>query len=789
MPVERDVRGAEHDRPVEDGRDPPLASGHRAGPQLEMAAILVLPRLVQVDEQVQAPVEVQQRVPVEVDVHLEEPAGHDLMRPRAAEVRIGDQPANPGERLEELQHRGRAHLVEEALEVGAQRRLVPVAELLLRRVVESLPLDLVGAGKLRQHGLQGLLGEEAVDDDVRKRPRGQVLRVERPGIGVELHRGEYSGPVVQSRGARGHACGAAAGPGRSSDRARARRRGLGSLRPRPASLVDARRRLPPAVPAHPSRVLVRLRPVGPRRAAGPGPDPAPLPVDRPGPAPLRPRPASVLSPSPRGSVRLRRGALRCPPPLAGAALGGRRGVDLPDRARDRVARVHARGPPLRRDPRAGRALRGRLGRGPATVAGGGRVGARLPVRRVVLHGVHGQGDRGAARRSPPAPACAGCPAGRYPGAHPAGRATRRGVRHLSGASLRAAGHARHRIWLRRAAAGRARPRPGPARQDRGGIRGRAGVGGWGGLRAGAGGRGLDAARFQPPAPGRRSDRRRDAARHASGPARLDPDGAAIRPGGVGGHGGGIRARLRPVGHRGALDATPDGGRRHRGRSLRLGPVGEPAGLASSLRPGRADERGEPLRPGDERGGRLAPAARPGGHAGRARVDEGSGLPASPRRPLVPGRSAPLPAPWPPRASLGVRGRRPPHGGAHRADPAGARSILRVDPCRGAPGRELSGGRHGPLLGARSVSHGDVPVCPRGRWPGRRRAGPRRIPDAPVAGAARAADRLRIPGGLGHVLARAPPPPRRRLERALVPSLTATGPPPGWIIPSTPSSAP
>jgi hypothetical protein len=48
------------------------------------------------------------------------------------------------------------------------KRLVPVAELLLRRIVEAPPhdLDLVRRGKFREHGLQEIAREQVLDDDV-----------------------------------------------------------------------------------------------------------------------------------------------------------------------------------------------------------------------------------------------------------------------------------------------------------------------------------------------------------------------------------------------------------------------------------------------------------------------------------------------------------------------------------------------------------------------------------------------------------------------------------------------
>jgi hypothetical protein len=185
MTVQGEIRGAEDDGAVEDGQDLPLAARHVAIPQLEMPPVLLLPVLVEVDEQVEPAIELQQGVPVEVHVHLEEAAGKDLMRPRAAVVGVRNEPFDPGQRLQEPQDGGGIHLVEEELQVGRQRRLVPVAELLLGGVVESPPIDLVRPGKLGKDRLQDLVRKQIVDHDVGERLRRDVLRLQRARVGVE----------------------------------------------------------------------------------------------------------------------------------------------------------------------------------------------------------------------------------------------------------------------------------------------------------------------------------------------------------------------------------------------------------------------------------------------------------------------------------------------------------------------------------------------------------------------------------------------------------------------------
>src|SRR5215203_2023812 len=174
MAVEREIRGAEDHRPVEDGQHLLLAAGHVPVPQLQMAAVLLLPILVQVDQQVQTAVQLEQRVPVEIHVDFQEAAGLDLVRPGPAVVRIGDQPFDAGERPQELEQRRRIHLIKKELDARPQGILVPVAELLLRGVVELAPGDLVRTREIVQNLLQDLVRKEVVQDDVGERPRVHV---------------------------------------------------------------------------------------------------------------------------------------------------------------------------------------------------------------------------------------------------------------------------------------------------------------------------------------------------------------------------------------------------------------------------------------------------------------------------------------------------------------------------------------------------------------------------------------------------------------------------------------
>src|SRR6266542_4575499 len=117
-----------------------------------MAAVLLAPLLVQVDQHVQVAVELQFRMDVEVGVHFQEAARLDLMRSAAAEVGIGDQAVDAGEGLEEEQHLEAVHGVEETADaVGDRARLVEEPELFLARVVEAHPGRLLRRREIPQH--------------------------------------------------------------------------------------------------------------------------------------------------------------------------------------------------------------------------------------------------------------------------------------------------------------------------------------------------------------------------------------------------------------------------------------------------------------------------------------------------------------------------------------------------------------------------------------------------------------------------------------------------------------
>src|SRR4051794_451699 len=104
MSVKGRVGRRENPRAIDRRQDLLAACAHVAIPKLEMPAVLIAPILVEIDEHVQPAIEFQLRMDVEVGVNLQESAGLDLMQSAAAEVWIGDQSLDAGERLEPKQH-------------------------------------------------------------------------------------------------------------------------------------------------------------------------------------------------------------------------------------------------------------------------------------------------------------------------------------------------------------------------------------------------------------------------------------------------------------------------------------------------------------------------------------------------------------------------------------------------------------------------------------------------------------------------------------------------------------
>src|SRR5690606_33077912 len=107
VPVIRIAQRAEDQRTAGDRKHATLAARHVPSPQLDVATVLLPPVTVEVEEEVQAPVELEDRVSVEVRVDPQHPATADLMDAAALHVRIGDEVLDPRQPLQETDERAR----------------------------------------------------------------------------------------------------------------------------------------------------------------------------------------------------------------------------------------------------------------------------------------------------------------------------------------------------------------------------------------------------------------------------------------------------------------------------------------------------------------------------------------------------------------------------------------------------------------------------------------------------------------------------------------------------------
>src|SRR6266508_3217281 len=129
-----------------------------------MSAVLFSPIFVQVNEHVQPPIELQLRMNIEIGVHFQKSARLDLMQSAAAEVRVGNESVDAGERFEPQKHLERVHLVEKiANGFRDVASLMKISELLFQRIVESHPLHLARRGELAQNGVERFILEQSVE--------------------------------------------------------------------------------------------------------------------------------------------------------------------------------------------------------------------------------------------------------------------------------------------------------------------------------------------------------------------------------------------------------------------------------------------------------------------------------------------------------------------------------------------------------------------------------------------------------------------------------------------------
>src|SRR5271156_2913607 len=104
MAVVSKIRRAKDHYSIEHGEYFGFAPGHIAVPQLQMTAVVLLPILVQIQQEIESSVEAIILMFVKIHVNAQFTAGHDLVKAAPREARIGYQildSRNGAQKLEE----------------------------------------------------------------------------------------------------------------------------------------------------------------------------------------------------------------------------------------------------------------------------------------------------------------------------------------------------------------------------------------------------------------------------------------------------------------------------------------------------------------------------------------------------------------------------------------------------------------------------------------------------------------------------------------------------------------
>jgi hypothetical protein len=115
-----------------------------------MATVLFLPVLVEVNQNVDAAVEIELGVVVEIGVNAELSTRLDLVEASADKVGIGDHALDTGEHFEKLEH-GTAVQEEENIAVALRQPFDAIeSQLLFIGIIKLLPLQFFRLGKISQ---------------------------------------------------------------------------------------------------------------------------------------------------------------------------------------------------------------------------------------------------------------------------------------------------------------------------------------------------------------------------------------------------------------------------------------------------------------------------------------------------------------------------------------------------------------------------------------------------------------------------------------------------------------
>src|SRR5262245_22238817 len=113
MAMERPVRGAEDAAAIVNRQELADTTTHGAVPQFEVALVSFLPIFVEVENEIDAAVQLESAVVIKIGMDLQEAAGHDLVKPAPFKVRVRDQAVDSREHLQEIEKCGAVELVKD----------------------------------------------------------------------------------------------------------------------------------------------------------------------------------------------------------------------------------------------------------------------------------------------------------------------------------------------------------------------------------------------------------------------------------------------------------------------------------------------------------------------------------------------------------------------------------------------------------------------------------------------------------------------------------------------------
>jgi hypothetical protein len=128
-----------------------------------VSAIVVAPILVQVQEQIQTPVESEASMLVEIGVHAKLPAANDLVQTAALEAGVGYQIVDSRHTAQKVQERNGVKVVHEKPRHRPEGGFPRARKFDLCGIVELLPGDFIGLGKLLKDNIEETRIEEIIE--------------------------------------------------------------------------------------------------------------------------------------------------------------------------------------------------------------------------------------------------------------------------------------------------------------------------------------------------------------------------------------------------------------------------------------------------------------------------------------------------------------------------------------------------------------------------------------------------------------------------------------------------